>query len=156
MIGALITGFKVVKGFTSTYKWVVIGIAVAGMLGTVFLYIDNHGEMKATVTAQKAQIENLMFTNGSLEAVIIARNATIVDQNLAQRALIEANKRKIEEAQQVVIALRLEREILTEELGVLRFETIEAIRDDEDFADWVDWDVPIAGWSLLRIAAEGE
>jgi hypothetical protein len=44
---------------------------------------------------------------------------------------------------------------MTEELGVARFETIEAIRDDEDFADWVDWNVPGVAWGLLHTADEG-
>lgn len=156
ILTTLLTGFKLAKSFVSTYKWVMAGIAIAGFATSVFVYIDNHGEMKATIAGMESKINQCISDNGGLDATIAARNATITRMNTAQRELIAANKARIARANAVVEALRTERDVLTEDLGVLRFETIEAIRDDEDFADWVDWTVPVAGWSLLRTAAEAD
>lgn len=156
ILTALWTGFKVAKGFVSTYKWALIGIAAAGIATSVFVYIDNHGEMKGTITGQREQIHQLIANNMNLESVITSRNNTIVAQNEAIRARIAADAARIAEANRTVVEMRIERDIITEELGIVRFELLEAIRDDEDFADWVDWTVPNAGWSLLRAANEGQ
>lgn len=156
ILTTLYTGFKLVKGFFTTYKWVVVGIAVAGMATSVFVYIDNHGEMKSSIVAQEQQIDDLIRISQSLELAIKSRNATISRLNMEKITLIADNRRKLAKANQLAQEVREQRDVITEELGILRFETLEAIRDDEDFADWVDWNVPSAGWSLLRAAAEAD
>lgn len=156
ILTTLWSGFKIAKGFISTYRWAVLGIAIAGFATSVFVYIDNHGEMKANIVGMTDKLNQCISDNQGLDATIAARNATIAAQSLVQQELIAANKERIAQANAIVVALRAERDVLVEDLSVLRFETIEAIRDDEDFADWVDWTVPVAGWGLLRTAAEAD
>lgn len=144
-----------VGGFIKAYRWwIIIGAAVT-LLTTVLVYVDNHGEMKATIVAQHGQIDTLNGHVTSLNATIERRNATIARMNLEFMALAEAEQARLRAAKAEAEVLREERDRIAEELGVARFELVEAIRDDEDFADWVDWDVPPGAWSLLRAAAEG-
>jgi hypothetical protein len=155
-MGAIITGFKVVSGFFSAYKWIIGSVAVTGFATALFVYIDNHGEMKATIQAQDQRIAQLIADNRDLDLALMKRNVVIEQLSLLQNQLIVEAKARIAAAKKEVVELRKDRDLLTEELGIARFEILEAIRDDENFADWVDADVPPAGWSLLRSAADSD
>jgi hypothetical protein len=82
-------------------------------------------------------------------------NLRINAYNMLRREEIAAAKIVVLKAARIVGEVNAENEQLKLDLGVTRFETLEAIRDDETFADWVDWTVPSAGWRLLRDSAEG-
>lgn len=143
-----------VGGFIKAYRWWLIIAAAITLLTTVLVYVDNHGEMKATIVAQNAQIDQLNGEVTSLNSVIAQRNATIAEMNANMVALAEAERARLRVAKAEAVRLQAELDLLEEELEVTRFELVEAIRDDEEFADWVDGTVPSAAWSLLRAAAE--
>lgn len=155
MIGAILTGYKVVKGFMGAYKWVMAAIAIAGFLTTVFVYIDNHGEMRQEILALEARESSLLVNIDNLGSKVAECNGRIVNLNAERRADAENAQAKLLAAADRATILRAQRDSLRDDLGVTRFETIEAIRDEEDFADWVDWAVPPAGWRLLDDAATG-
>lgn len=145
---------KAVGGFISVYKiWIYAGLLGTALI-TTFNYIDNHGEMKATVEMQEQALEVANLEIASLITTIKARDATITRMNLANVHQAEQEQKRLETAKTIIQTLRTQRDILTEELSVSRFELLEAIENDEEFADWVDGDVPISGWRLLREAAD--
>lgn len=142
-------------GFVKAYRWIMMIGAVASVALPIFLYIGNHGKMKALVPALKAQVEQCQDTNVSFVDEIGNLNLRIQASNAKRRQEIIQAMQIIEATQFAAIELLDENEQLKLELSETRFETLEAIRDDEDFADWVDWTVPPTGWRLLRDAAEG-
>jgi O-succinylbenzoate synthase len=148
MLGTLI-------GLYKTYKWVAMAASIAAVIIPGFLYIQGHGKMKVLVPVLKEQVAQCQDTNVAFIGEIADLNIRIRASNAAQRAKIIQAMQIIEATQKAAIVLLEENEQLKEELKKTRFDTIEAIRDDEDFADWVDGTVPPIGWKLLRDAAEG-
>ena len=155
MIAAILTGIKVIKGFAKAWKVYIIIAALAGVLFTAWNYVDNHGAMKAELSANDVTIDELLLDVELLHAQIDTRNATIQSMNARRLEELAAAKIRLQLARDMVQDLQSQNENILEELKVTQFETLDAIRDDEDFADWVDWTVPSSGWSLLRKASEG-
>lgn len=142
-------------GLYRSYKWVVLLGTIVSVVIPVFLYIQSHGKMRVLVPTLKNQVEQCQDTNVAFMDEISDLNIRIRLVNAQRRQDIVNAMQIIEATQEAAIVLLEENEILKLELSTTRFETLEAIRDDEDFADWVDWTVPSAGWRLLRDAAEG-
>ncbi len=147
--------FKLIGGFASAYKYILIAVAVGGFLITGYNYISNHAEMKAQIIAYDAEITSCLATGVDLHVEIDEQNVRISTSNALQRERIAEGELRLQAANATVEVLRGEKKELKIELGVTRFETLEAIRDDEDFEDWVSWGVPGIAWSLLRDSAEG-
>jgi hypothetical protein len=155
MIGAIISGFKLVSGFAKAYKWIIACGAVASFALTAFIYVGSHAKMKVLIPLLKDQVEQCQNTNVAFADEIANLNLRINAYNMLRREEIAAAKIVVLKAARIVGEVNAENEQLKLDLGVTRFETLEAIRDDETFADWVDWTVPSAGWRLLRDSAEG-
>ena len=155
MIGTAISIFKAVSGFAKAYKLIIAIVAVLGVVGTVFVYIGNHGEMKAEIIALKS---DLAACNGAAESFsneLVAVNGRIREGNVRRLEEIAEARVRLDAANAATELLYRANEELTIELGESLFETLEAIQDDEDFADWAYGPVHVTGWSLLRDAREG-
>lgn len=142
-------------GLYKSYKWVALGITIVSTSATIFFYVSNHGKMKVQIPVLKEKVELCQETNIAFVSEIMDLNIRIRESNARQRQKIIQAMQIIEATQEAAIVLLEENELLKMELSITRFNTLEAIRDDEDFADWADWTVPPAGWSLLRAAADG-
>jgi hypothetical protein len=155
IINMVLTGYKVVKGFMTAWKFYLIAAAVLSAAATVFLYVSNHEKMKATIPVMEAQVASCEVTTNALRAHVVTQNERIAGYNVQRKQdFLEAMARA--EAMKIQMnELRKANELLREELSGILFRNVEAIQDDEDFADWVDGDVPSTAWSLLREAAEG-
>jgi hypothetical protein len=149
------TGIGVVKGLAVAYRMWILGAAIGAALLTGFNYIDNHGEMKATIKAYEITLADQEADKQSLRDALASCEQRISDTNEARREELAEARIRLGLANQLSFDLRQEVERVHEELEVTRFETLEAIRDDEDFADWVDGTVPSAAWRLLKQASEG-
>lgn len=149
------TLLKTIANFASAYKLVIGLIAAGGIFITGLTYVHNYGQMKARIVDLERTVQQCQVLQGACLRGVDARNQRIDEINiLMEKELAEANAR-IAAANEAAAELRADRDRITEELAVTRFELLEAIRDDEDFADWVDTDVPVAAWSLLQQAREG-
>jgi hypothetical protein len=146
---------KVVLGFFSMYRLVIFGTVLAGGLVwlTTHFYLD--GKRKALVEDQEQQLEVAVMVVHGLKDNIKILNIRIEEANAEKIRVMVRERILVVKAHKKAEAVSAENELIKAELEMSRFNTIEAIRDDEDFADWVDWNVPLAGWSLLRDAAEG-
>jgi len=149
----IIAIWKTVSGFVKTYKIIMGIVAAAGIAISVFNYIDNHGEMKAQAESDTQMIAQLVLNVEALQAQVNGRDARIKRMNAERLEEIAVDKARLKEAEEQANVVREENAELLIDLGVTRFELLEAIRDDEVFADWVDGTVPVAGWDLLRNAA---
>lgn len=136
-------------------KWALIGGAVLTLATTLFVYVGNHSAMKVEIVNLKNQAVEKDFHIEALERELANRNVRLAKERERRVAEALAAELRLEAAKAAAEDLRAEAERVREELAVTRFETLEAIRDDEDMADWVDGTVPPAAWGLLRAAAEG-
>jgi hypothetical protein len=155
MIGSILTGIKVVRGFAKAWKMYLIIAAVAGVLITAWNYIGNHSEMKAQLVANEALITELYSDLEQTNMQVFARDDRIRGMNAKRMEEVAAEKIRLQIARDMVLGLQVRNESILEELKVTQFKTLEAIRDDEDFADWVDYTVPSAAWRLLDQATQG-
>jgi hypothetical protein len=129
--------------------------AVASVIIPGFLYIQNHGKMKVLVPALQGQVEECIDTNVAFVGEIGDLNIRIRGMNTQRRQEIANSKALINEVLTKANQLYDANVALKMDLAVLRFDTLEIIKNDEDFADWANGVMPSVGWSLLRDAAEG-
>jgi membrane protein involved in colicin uptake len=147
--------FKGIPTFLHTWRiYIVTGMILTAAI-TVFNYVDNHGEMKAQLASGKQVIDGQIIDIEHLRIEIAKRDERLAKQREVKLAELEDARVRLEAAYELIDELRTEQERVQKQLEVTRFQTLEAIRDDEDFADWVDGTVPPVAWGLLRQAAEG-
>jgi hypothetical protein len=147
---AILTALKVGVAFVSKFRIYFYLAAIGALAVTVFNYIDNHGEMKATIIAQENTISTQVANMASLRLELQRRNVRIEKINEQKRREVEEARLQVQRATILVQQVRVENELIREELEITRFETLEAMRDDEDFNDWANEHVPSAGWRLLQ------
>jgi hypothetical protein len=121
----------------------------------VFNWISNYGEMKVALVAGQEMIEGQIIDIRALRLEIAKRDERLLMLNAVKLLELEDARLRLEEANKLVDELRTEQERIFEAFKTLRNETLEASKNDEDFADWVNHDVPPVAWSLLHQAAEG-
>lgn len=146
---------KAIPGFIHTWRLFIMGGAILAAGITLFNYIDNHGEMKATIASSEETIKGQFIDIQALRIQIQKRDVRLMREREVKLAELEQARVRLAVAIELINELRADQERVQEELEVTRFETLEAIRDDEEMADWVDHTVPGVAWSLLRQAAEG-
>lgn len=137
-------------GFTKAHKVMLHVVAIGSLLSLVIFYAVYAGALKDSVRAKDDQIALLRVTVTEQEAELQRRNARIVKANREKMQAVTKKEEELIAARILSRQLMNERDKVTEELAVARFEILEAIRDDEDMADWVDWTVPSAAWRLLE------
>lgn len=154
MSSVILGFFKAIPIFLQTWRLYIVGGAIitAGLL--VFNYIDNHGEMKAKIISQNNLLEQCDINAVSQSTEIMDLNARIEHLNARELEELHTLRVRLQAAEDAAEALRVRSNELREELAMTRFETLEAIQDDEDFADWVSEPVPSAGWRLLQQAVD--
>ena len=155
MIMTIWGGLRTIGAFVSAFRIYFIAAAVVTAGVTAFNYIDNHGEMKATLTSNKVTIQKLELNVDTLNDEIKARNAQIARMNERRTQEIMEAQARLDKARQTVKDLRERTKAIQAELGNIRLETLEAIRDDEEFANWANAAVPSTGWRLLQQAGGG-
>lgn len=142
-------------GFLVKYrKLVLIGLCVAAGL-VVFNYIDNHGEMKAQIKALQSDNDDYLFDISELNVELAKRNERIARMNERALAQAAAAQLRLEHSQKVIRDLRTEVEKVQKSLAATRVKTLEAMRDDEEFAAWGTTTVPPIAWSLLSESTQG-
>jgi len=145
--------WTIATSFVTAYRtWFVVGSAVAVFaLIAGHLALDNSRIKK--LSAAKVRIEAMESELVNRHASIVNLNKRISDSNARQLEALEQAAIRIKAAEDAAEVVRIERDVIAEDLEVTRFEILEAIRDDEDMADWVDWDVPVIAWQRLRDTA---
>lgn len=155
MIGAIITGFRVVTGFFSAYKWAITSVVVLSAASGIYLYMANHEKMKAQIPGLRHEVAQCVSTNNSLRRHVLNQNERIERENVEQLEKLAEAQKLIRDWERIAEGLDWENYELREQLNQQRYRNVEVIRDNEEFADWVDIMVPPVAWGLLRDAAEG-
>ena len=152
-------GFGLLKlgwGMFAPYRlWA--GLAAAGVvLTTILVFYGSCKACKAEQPLLEQSIAQCEVDISALRVELGKRNERIATMNARLREQILESEMKLNAALAAAEALRADRDSIQEDLEVTRFELLEAIRDDEEVADWVDGVVPVGSWRLLQQAAEGE
>jgi len=111
--------------------------------------------MKERIPALEDQLASCQDASIAKDGQLIFLNQRIKKNNERElQALAEAAE-KIKTAQDIAAVIVQEREQAKEELAVARFRLLENIRDDEDMADWANYDVPSDAWDRLWDIIQG-
>jgi hypothetical protein len=141
--------------FFMPYKsWIMTGLIVAGVSLAAIFY-GNCRSNAAHLENAYAQVKSLRTDLQLARIGLDVRNDRIKSINARHKAELQNARDLLQQSLAMAAAIRAERDEIREDLKISQFELLEAIRDDEIMADWVDWPVPSSAWSLLRNAAEG-
>lgn len=148
--------FKLVLGFfTGGAKWYLIGGAVLTTLLSIAVHFNNDGNRKADLATALTSLETLekdaLFAKDENDN-LTNRLKTQREEKLEEVA--RANERT-KNAQKMAALVKIEKEAIAEELAMINFSILEAIRDDEDYADWAYYPTHITVWGQLRNADQG-
>jgi len=144
------------SGFFAPFKMYLIGGALLSAAITVFVHFNNDGNRKAELAAALASLETL--EEDALFAKEENDNLTerLKDQREEKLREVAAANEQTRIAKETAASVKDEKDKITEELAVANFTILEAIRDDEDYADWAYYPAHITVWSQLYNADQGE
>jgi len=137
------------------YRLWVSAALIIGAITTVAIF---YGNCRANATALEGAYAEIAGLRTDLQMARIeldARNDRIKSLNDRHRTELKNARNLLQQSLVMAQNIREERDEIREDLKISQFELLEAIRDDENMADWVDWPVPSSAWGLLRNAAEG-
>lgn len=137
------------------YRFWINASFIIAAITTVALFYGNCRANAEALDGAYTEIEGLHVDLQMARVELDARNQRIKDMNARHIKELQNARDLLEQSLAMAQVIRAERDEIREDLKVSQFELLEAIRDDEDMADWVDWNVPSSAWSLLRDAAEG-
>lgn len=134
--------------------WISAGL-ITLVIATAAIF---YGNCRANATALEGAngiIQDLRLDLSAAHVELSARNERIQSMNDAHLIELAAARDLLQKSLMMSEAIRQERDLIREDLKVTQYELLEAIKDDEEMADWVDWTVPSSAWGLLRDAVEG-
>lgn len=141
--------------WTAKYRVYLLIGALAGAGLYILSYVTDHAEMKIQISAKTQELERLKDRDMQLMKIIEQRDQQIIRMNERRMQELAEMRMRLADARMEATEARATRDRITEELAMTRFQTLEAMRDDEEFADWISEPVPATGWMLLREASEG-
>lgn len=145
---------KLAGGFLGAYRIWIMSAAIVAALLSIMVFYGNAQARKVELAAANELIGSLRFDLQAARVELDARNQRIRDMNARQLEELRHARDLLNQSLRMSAVLREERDDLKQQLEENRFELLEAIRDDEDMADWVDYDVPAVAWGLLQQAAQ--
>jgi len=138
--------------------WAALAIvgAIVGALAGVKFHFDNDASRKVELAETLAA--NVVLEEANKKAFSSNELLTerIKTHNAEKLAAVAQAQIEMDKARESVAAVKVERAIIKEQMDVLNFTILEAIRDDEDYEDWSYGDVHVTVWEQLRNADEGE
>ena len=141
-------------GLVRTYKYVVMLAVAASVIGAGYVHVRNDGLRDARLTAADALlVERTDALNAAASAHAVL-NDRIRESNRQKIEQIERADVRTDRAELAAAAVRVQNDEMLTEIGALRFEILQGIQNDEDFADWAYDTVPLDAWGLLRAASE--
>jgi biopolymer transport protein ExbB/TolQ len=146
--------FAALKMLAPYRTWLFVGVGTAIVIAIALFYGSCRANAVALEDAEN-QIKDLRNDLSAARIELSARNDRIRDMNARHLEELRDAKELLNQSLAMAQVIRSERDKIREQLEVTQFELLEAIRDDEEMADWVDWPVPSSAWGLLRDAAQG-
>ena len=147
--------WKIGSGFFVAHR-LLFAVGFAGVVCLWAWYHLAHDRAReAQLVAQNGQIELLTNDNTSKATLIESLNERIRRSNAEKLEAIENAASRIAFAEEQARLARSESDRISEELALVRFETLENMRDDEEYADWAFYDVHPLVWNQLHDANAG-
>lgn len=137
---------KLILGFLGPYKYAIIAVALVGVLSTVYMHIRNDG-------IRDTQLAVYEQSNAAQARRITRMNGRFTRQNEAKLAEIAKAEEKMKAAQAAARDVEAKNTEMEIDIGVLRFENLEAMQNDEEYADWAYGTVHPTAWLMLGKAA---
>ena len=136
---------KLGMGLFKTYKYAIIAVALVGVLSTVYVHIRNDG-------IRDTQIAAYELSDAVKSRKIGTMNARFIEQNKEKLAALAESKKKIKAAQAAAKDIEAQNAEMELDIGVLRFEILEAMQNDEEYTDWAYGVVLSDTWLMLGAA----
>lgn len=131
-------------------------VAVAAVaLGTIALYAMNAEKNRGLVKMLEAETARHILTIAHQDEQIRALNARLKGNNARWLELMQREQQRFAKAQAEADRIMAERDTITAELAASRSAWQEALRNDEELAEFVSHPVPPTVWSRMRHAAGG-
>ena len=141
-------------GFMRTYKYVVMLAGVISVTATAYLHVHNDGVRNARLIAADALlIERADALNDAHQHALVL-NDRIRESNRRKKEQIALADVRANRAERAAATVRAQNDEMLAQMGVLRFEILQEIQNNENFADWAYGTVPLDAWGLLRAASE--
>lgn len=140
---------KLAGGFLGAYRIWIMSAAIVAAMASVFVFYGNAQARKVELVAANELIVSLRFDLQSARVELDARNQRIREMNARQLEELRNARDLLNQSLKISAVLREERDDLKQQLEENRFELLEAIRDDEEMAEWADGTVPGTAWGLL-------
>jgi hypothetical protein len=151
MLGTL----RMIWGIVASYRiWIMLA-AAGGVLISVLVFYGNCRANAVALEAAQAEIVDLKTDYAASENARKYQNARIQKDNEQKLAALRRANQQLNEARAAAALLQVERDKAKLDLEEAQFALLEALKDDEDFADWANEPVPLDTWGLLRTASEG-
>ena len=147
--------FSLLFNLVGGIKGILIGAAVIAVVGTVTLHFRNDSNRAEELVAAKARMLALDTANAGFEMQVGSLTERIRANNEKKLADMAAAQAQLDEANLAILTVTTQNEVISEQLAVANFSILEAMRDDEDYADWAFEPTHITVWSQLRDSAEG-
>ncbi len=146
-------GGKALGAVFSPFKMYAIAIALAAVVGTVGYYIYTAEKAKGQVAVLEVRNSTLRIAVRKAEATVKHLDGRMAAHNAQKLADMAIANEQIKAAEQAVEAIQAEHAKITEQFEVSRFNLVEVIRDDEEFADIADISIPGSVWDRVYDSA---
>ena len=146
---------KAIGTALAPFKFYFIAAAIAAVVGVVGLYIYGAEQAKGQVNLLEFANTQLSNANAQAASDIQALNNRIKAHNAQKLRDIAEAAERLEQAREVAAVVAKEKDVIAEELAVVRFSILEAIRDDEDYADWAFYPAHPSIWLQISAADSG-
>jgi hypothetical protein len=148
-------GGKAIGSVLAPFKMYLIAAAIAAVVGAVGYYVFTAERAKGRVLLLESKISQYVTANAIAESEINNLNNRITAHNEQKLKDIDRAEAKLKTAQTEAKELKAEKEVISEQLAVATFTITEAIRDDEEYADWAYYPTHITVWDQLYAADQG-
>lgn len=142
------TVIKAITGLAGTYRYIIMAVALAGALAVVYGHIRNDGIRDTSLATYERDATAYIVTIERL-------NARVAATNKEKLAALARSSTRLDAMRVTAAAVREANTRIEEEVKYLRFEILEKMSNDEDYADWAYAAVPLDAWKLLHSAATG-
>jgi len=140
--------FTFIRTYGLIFKVLGLVILIGGSVVSAYAYVSAHSRNKVLVETQGKTIEGLKLRIADL-------NARLVEENIRKAQRIKAAEDRATRNRELAEDAIADRDQIKAELAAVRKKTREEIKNDPEFAEWADDNIPAAAWRMLREANSG-
>lgn len=140
------TTLRLILALMRTYRYAIAAVVVLSVVTAVYLHIRNDGIRDTELTIMQRDIASSQSNVAQLKKQIVRMNEDKLAAAVAAAERVRVARVAAEE-------VRAENDRIATENAALRYEILEGMQNDEDYADWAYGSVDPNAWRLLQQAA---